>query len=45
MKERRLASRYRLVLPVAVSGVPALAEILQGQTRDISTSGVYFAID
>jgi len=45
MKERRLASRYPLVLPVAVSGVPVLEGILQGQTRDISAWGVYFTID
>ena len=45
MKERRFAFRYRLVLPVAVSGVPALEEILQGVTRNISTWGVYFTMD
>ncbi len=45
MKERRFASRYPLVLPVALSGVPRLEGVLQGQTRDISAWGVYFTID
>ncbi len=45
MKERRLASRYRLVLPVAVSSVPAPEGTLQGWTRDIFAWGVYFTID
>jgi hypothetical protein len=45
MKERRFVSRYPLVLPVAVSGVPALEGILQGRLRDISAWGIYFTID
>jgi hypothetical protein len=42
MKERRLAFRYPLILPV---GVPTLEGILQGRTRDISAWGVYFTLD
>jgi PilZ domain-containing protein len=45
MKERRFAFRFQLALPISVSGVPALEEILQGQTRDISAWGVYFTLN
>jgi c-di-GMP-binding flagellar brake protein YcgR len=43
MTERRLARRYDLSLPVVIQ-VPVTKEISdhKGQTRDISTRGVYF---
>ena len=45
MTERRLARRYDLALPVIVS-VPVNKEAFphNGQTRDISTRGVYFIL-
>ncbi len=47
MKERRAARRFKLALPVAISGVPNLNEFqpLHARTRDISTHGVYFSLD
>lgn len=46
MTERRTARRYELSLPVIVrTPVQAAAEPRNGQTRDISTRGVYFTID
>jgi len=46
MTERRLARRYDLSLPVNVR-LPITREpgTHDGQTRDISTRGVYFTID
>lgn len=45
MTERRTARRYELSLPVVVRGGPQIQEDAQsGQTRDISTRGVYFMI-
>lgn len=45
MTERRLARRYDLSLPVIVN-IPVEKEPSQhsGQTRDISTRGVYFTL-
>ena len=45
MMERRLARRYDLALPVIVH-IPADKETAErnGQTRDISTRGVYFIL-
>jgi hypothetical protein len=46
MTERRTARRYELSLPVVVRApIQAAAEPRNGQTRDISTRGVYFTID
>ena len=46
MTERRTARRYELSLPVVVR-TPAGQQVEphNGQTRDISTRGVYFMID
>ena len=41
MSERRVARRYELSLPVIVRD----GNNLNGQTRDISTRGVYFLMD
>lgn len=41
MTERRVARRYELSLPVVVRD----GDKLNGQTRDISTRGVYFLMD
>jgi hypothetical protein len=46
MTERRIARRYELSLPVVVrSPIERQAESRNGQTRDISTRGVYFLIE
>ena len=46
MTERRTARRYELSLPVIVrTPIQAVPEPRNGQTRDISTRGVYFTID
>lgn len=46
MTERRAARRYELSLPVVVrTPVEEKVEPHNGQTRDISTRGVYFVID
>ena len=46
MKDRRTALRYDLSLPVTVSASNEKKGITHtGQTRDISTRGVYFLID
>jgi len=46
MTERRTARRYELSLPVIVrTPIQAIPEPRNGQTRDISTRGVYFTID
>ena len=45
MTERRTARRYELSLPVVIRGGQEVAEPHNGQTRDISTRGVYFMID
>ena len=46
MTERRTARRYELSLPVIVrTPIEATPEPKNGQTRDISTRGVYFTID
>lgn len=46
MTERRTARRYELSLPVIVRApIQASIEPHNGQTRDISTRGVYFTID
>jgi len=46
MTERRTARRYDLSLPITIR-VPAerALDSLQGKTRDISTRGLYFAVD
>jgi len=46
MKDRRTARRYDLSLPVIIHA-PILKEAVSriGQTRDISTRGVYFTIE
>lgn len=46
MTERRIARRYELSLPVVVrSPIEKEVESRNGQTRDISTRGVYFLIE
>jgi hypothetical protein len=46
MTERRTARRYELSLPVIVrTPVQDVAQPRNGQTRDISTRGVYFTLD
>ncbi len=46
MSNRRLSHRYELSLPVVVrEGIPENPARLSGQTRDISTRGVYFLMD
>lgn len=42
MAERRNARRYDLLLPVVVHGPTEVKELQAGETRDISTRGVYF---
>jgi hypothetical protein len=45
MTERRNARRYDLSLPIKV-GIPAdLADLQKGETRDISTRGLYFVTE
>lgn len=45
MSERRTARRYELSLPVIVRSPAGPVETRNGQTRDISTRGVYFTIE
>ncbi|HMD31404.1 MAG TPA: PilZ domain-containing protein [Candidatus Acidoferrales bacterium] len=47
MTDRRIARRYELSLPVVVRAAAErkAADSRNGQTRDISTRGVYFLID
>jgi len=47
MTDRRIARRYELNLPVVVRAAAErkAADSRNGQTRDISTRGVYFLID
>ncbi len=46
MTERRTARRYELSLPVVVrTALQDKVEPRNGQTRDISTRGVYFILD
>lgn len=48
MTERRTARRYELALPVVVrtpAAQPVAEDNKSGQTRDISTRGVYFLFD
>lgn len=46
MTDRRVARRYELSLPVLVrAGAKQTTDARNGQTRDISTRGVYFMID
>lgn len=46
MSDRRIAHRYELNLPLAVrEGENGSAAKRSGQTRDISTRGVYFLMD
>jgi hypothetical protein len=46
MTDRRVARRYELSLPVLVrAGEKQATDARNGQTRDISTRGVYFMID
>lgn len=46
MTERRIARRYELSLPVVVrSPIERQVDPHNGQTRDISTRGVYFLIE
>jgi hypothetical protein len=47
MTERRIARRYELSLPVVVRSAAERKQAASrnGQTRDISTRGVYFLID
>jgi c-di-GMP-binding flagellar brake protein YcgR len=45
MSERRTARRYELSLPVIVRGSAEAASPHNGQTRDISTRGVYFMVE
>jgi c-di-GMP-binding flagellar brake protein YcgR len=44
MSERRLARRYDLALPVVVQLTVSKESPHSGQTRDISTRGVYFTL-
>ncbi len=44
--ERRTARRYELAIPVKVDGMEAAPlGLLPGQTRDISTAGLYFSME
>lgn len=45
MTERRTARRYELSLPMVIRGGQQEVDPHSGQTRDISTRGVYFLID
>ena len=45
MTERRTARRYELSLPVVFRGGEQKDDSRNGQTRDISTRGVYFMVD
>jgi PilZ domain-containing protein len=45
IEERRAARRYDLALPVLVRLPVKDAQSHSGQTRDISTRGVYFVLD
>jgi c-di-GMP-binding flagellar brake protein YcgR len=46
MPERRSAQRYKLALPIEIMHPTpsARSRRLRGQTRDISTSGIYFTL-
>jgi hypothetical protein len=43
--ERRNARRYDLLLPVMVRVPAEVKDLQQGETRDISTRGVYFVTE
>jgi len=45
MTERRNARRYDLSLPVMVRIPTNISDLQSGETRDISTRGVYFTIE
>jgi len=42
MANTRAARRYRLALPILLAELPQKPHTIQGTTRNISTSGVYF---
>ncbi|MGH9775016.1 MAG: PilZ domain-containing protein [Candidatus Acidiferrales bacterium] len=45
MTERRLARRFEMAMPVVVSMPHSTAkDVLRGEVRDISTSGLYFHV-
>lgn len=45
MTERRNARRYDLSLPVMIRMPADVADLQAGETRDISTRGLYFVIE
>jgi len=45
MAERRNARRYDLLLPVMVRVPTAVTDLQGGETRDISTRGLYFVTE
>jgi hypothetical protein len=45
MTERRNARRYDLSLPVMIRIPADVADLQSGETRDISTRGLYFVIE
>jgi hypothetical protein len=45
MTERRNARRYDLSLPVMIRMPADVADLQTGETRDISTRGLYFVIE
>ena len=45
MSERRNARRYDLALPIMIRIPSAVSDLQEGQTRDISTRGLYFLIE
>ena len=44
MRERRTSRRYKVTLPVTIRRIPTLteADVVYGETRDISSGGLYF---
>ena len=45
MNERRNARRYDLALPIEIRVPSEVSDLQQGQTRDISTRGLYFLVE
>jgi hypothetical protein len=45
MTERRNARRYDLSLPVMIKNAAEMKKLQSGETRDISTRGLYFLIE
>jgi hypothetical protein len=45
MTERRNARRYDLSLPVRIKNIDQVMDLQSGETRDISTRGLYFLVE